>query len=91
MVRTLLNTKETDMSSNRSALIRLASTLPKGSEERKVILASLDRDKPPALPSEDMDAYLDWLEDLLIENLSLIHLRRCRRSTHCTTRLSRYH
>jgi len=71
MVRTLLNTKETDMSSDRSALIRLASTLPKGSEERKVILASLDRDKPPALPSEDMDAYLDWLEDLLIENHSM--------------------
>ena len=31
------------MSSDRSALIRLASTLPKGSEERKVILASLDK------------------------------------------------
>jgi hypothetical protein len=59
------------MSSDRSALIRLASVLPKGSEERKVILASLGRDTPPALPSEDMDVYLDWLEDHLIENRSM--------------------
>lgn len=59
------------MSSDRSILIRLASTLPKGSEERKVILASLDRGTPPALPSEDMGAYIDWLEDHLIENRSM--------------------
>ena len=31
---------------DRSALIRLASTLPKGSEERRAILASLDKKRP---------------------------------------------
>jgi hypothetical protein len=55
--------------SDRSALIRLASTLPKGSEERKAILSGLLKEskvRQPTLRSleDELDAILDDIADL---------------------------
>ena len=48
--------------SDRKRLIKLASTMPAGSEERKVILAGLSK----AAKSMDRMEYLDWLRNLAV-------------------------